>query len=67
MSAPYPEGVQSLVFDPEQRSLNKWCQILYAANGNVGSVPYPEGVEPLPFDSDQRLEVKINAIYKAIA
>lgn len=65
--SPYPEGTTALVTDSEQRSLNKWCQILYTAHGNVGSVPYPEGVEPLPMDSEQRLEVKIDAIYKAVA
>jgi len=63
----FPEGNAALVTDSDQRSLQKWNDLLYQTHGNVGGVPYPEGVRPLASDDEQRSRIKINAIYAAIA
>lgn len=65
-AASYPEGTDPLVSDPEQRLYVKWCQSLFNAHGNIGTVPYPEGTQPLTTDDEHRLKVKIDAILAAI-
>jgi hypothetical protein len=58
----FPEGNTVLSTDDEQRTAQKLNQILFDANGNVGSVPFPEGTEPKTGDDLQRSLVKIVAI-----
>jgi hypothetical protein len=63
--AMYPEGTVALASDNEQRSLSKWCQLLYAAVGNQAS-PFPEGTVPLASDGETRLEQKISIMLAAL-
>lgn len=56
-----PEGTQVMPGSDYQRTLAKWCQLLYDTNGNRPT-PYPEGALPLPGDDCQRLLHKINAL-----
>jgi hypothetical protein len=56
-----PEGNTVMPSSDMQRTLAKWCQMLFDASGNRPTV-YPEGAEPLPSDDCQRLLHKINAL-----
>ena len=56
-----PEGTTVMASSDEQRTLAKWCQLLYDTNGDKPS-PFPEGCAPKPGDDELRLTQKINAL-----
>lgn len=48
--------------DGEGRTLQKWNDDLYQANGDRGPTCFPEGSKPLPTDDEERSMQKINAL-----
>lgn len=53
----WTQGDAAAPGDDELRSLAKYVQLLYDANGAKPS-PFPEGLEPKPGDNIMRLEQK---------
>lgn len=58
----FPEGDTSKPSDDELRSLAKYCQIRFDANGPGTYVGFPEGNAPVPGDDEDRLLQKIDAL-----